>query len=44
MIFDNIRNCELYYSVNKGFEKAFDFIKKAVIIKVREISQMKELF
>ena len=30
MIFDNIKNCKLYYGVNDGFEKAFDFIKKAV--------------
>ena len=30
MIFDNIRNCKLYYGVNERFEKAFDFIKKAV--------------
>ncbi len=29
MIFDNIKNCELYYGINKRFEKAFDFIKKA---------------
>ena len=29
MIFDNIKNCKLYYNVNEGFEKAFDFIKKA---------------
>lgn len=30
MIFDNIKNCEMYYAVNSKFEKAFDFIKKAV--------------
>ncbi len=30
MIFDNIKNCKLYYGVNERFEKAFDFIKKAV--------------
>lgn len=30
MIFDNIRNCKMYYGVNERFEKAFDFIKKAV--------------
>lgn len=30
MIVDNIKNCEMYYKLNKGFEKAFDFIKKAV--------------
>ena len=30
MIFDNIRNCEIYYGVNSKFEKAFKFIKKAI--------------
>ena len=30
MIFDNIRNSKLYYGVNPKFEKAFDFIEKAV--------------
>lgn len=30
MIFDNLKNCENYYGINKNFEKAFDFIKKAV--------------
>lgn len=30
MIFDNIKNCNLYYGVNEKFGKAFDFIKKAV--------------
>ena len=30
MVFDNIRNCKMYYGVNERFEKAFDFIKKAV--------------
>ena len=29
MIFDNIRNCKLYYGANEKFEKAFEFIKKA---------------
>ena len=29
MVFDSIKNCELYYGVHKNFEKAFDFIKKA---------------
>lgn len=29
MIFDNIKNCEMYYGLNKGFKAAFDFIKKA---------------
>ena len=28
MIFDNIKNCEMYYGLNKGFKAAFDFIKK----------------
>lgn len=30
MIFDNVKNCSLYYGSHKNFEKAFDFIKKAV--------------
>lgn len=30
MIFDNIKNCEMYYGVNPKFKKAFEFIKKAV--------------
>lgn len=30
MIFDNIKNCSLYYGSHKNFEKAFDFIAKAV--------------
>ena len=30
MIFDNIKNCKMYYGVNPKFEKAFDFIKKAM--------------
>ena len=30
MIFDNIKNCSLYYGSHKNFEKAFDFIKKAI--------------
>lgn len=30
MITDNIKNCEKYFSVHKNFEKAFDFLKKAV--------------
>ena len=29
MIIDNLKNCELYFGVNKNFEKAFEFIKKA---------------
>ena len=27
MIFDTIKNCSLYYGVNKNFEKAFEFLK-----------------
>ena len=34
MIFDNIKNCEMYNSVNPKFEKAFLFIKKAVAEKL----------
>lgn len=30
MIFDNIKNCKMYYGVNPKFEKAFTFIKKAM--------------
>lgn len=30
MIYDNIKNCEKYYGVNKYFEKGFEFIKEAV--------------
>ena len=30
MIFDHVKNCEQYYSLHKNFEKAFDFIKRAV--------------
>ncbi len=30
MIKDNLDNCALYYKVNKNFEKAFEFIKKAI--------------
>lgn len=30
MIFDTLENCERYYGMHKNFEKAFDFIKKAV--------------
>ena len=30
MIFDNIKNCEMYFDVNTKFEKAFEFIKKAI--------------
>ena len=27
MIIDTLKNCEIYYGMNLGFEKAFDFIK-----------------
>ena len=30
MIFDNIKNAKLYYGSHKNFEKAFEFIDKAV--------------
>lgn len=30
MIKDNLKNCSLYFSTHKNFEKAFDFIKTAV--------------
>ena len=30
MIFDNVKNAKMYYGVNPKFEKAFEFIKKAV--------------
>ena len=30
MIFDNIKNCEMYYGMNPKFEKAFMFIKTAI--------------
>lgn len=30
MVFDKLENCKLYYGMNEKFEKAFDFIKKAV--------------
>ena len=30
MIFDNMKNCELYYGSHKNFKKAFEFITKAV--------------
>ena len=30
MIFDALKNCELYYPLHRNFEKAFDFIKRAV--------------
>lgn len=31
MIFDRLSNCEKFYGVNKNFEKAFEFIKRAVL-------------
>ena len=30
MIFDTLKNCELYYPLHRNFEKAFAFIKRAV--------------
>ncbi len=30
MVIDNLKNCKLYFSMHKNFEKAFEFIKKAV--------------
>ena len=30
MVFDNVKNCELYYSMHPKFKDAFDFIKKAI--------------
>ena len=30
MIFDNIKNCKMYYDLNSNFEKAFAFIHKAM--------------
>ncbi len=30
MVFDNIKNCELYYGLHPRFHEAFDFIKKAI--------------
>ena len=30
MVFDNIKNCELYYTLHPRFKDAFDFIKKAI--------------
>ncbi len=30
MVIDNLNNCKLYFSMHKNFEKAFDFIKKAI--------------
>ncbi len=29
MVFDNLKNCELYYGMHPRFREAFDFIKKA---------------
>ena len=29
MIFDNIKNCKMYYEANPKFKKAFEFIQKA---------------
>lgn len=30
MVFDNLKNCELYYGMHPRFKDAFDFIKKAL--------------
>ena len=30
MVFDNLKNCELYYGMHPRFREAFDFIKKAM--------------
>ncbi len=30
MVFDNIKNAEIYYGMHKNFKAAFEFIKKAV--------------
>ena len=30
MIFDNIKNCEIYYGMNPKFKKAFEFINRAI--------------
>ena len=30
MVFDNLKNCELYYGMHPNFKEAFDFIKKAL--------------
>ncbi len=30
MVFDNLKNCELYFGMHPRFREAFDFIKKAI--------------
>ena len=30
MIFDTLKNAELYYGCHEGFKKGFDFIKKVI--------------
>ncbi len=30
MVFDNLKNCELYFGMHPRFKEAFDFIKKAI--------------
>ena len=30
MVFDNLKNCELYYSLHPRFREGFEFIKKAI--------------
>lgn len=31
MVFDTLKNCELYYGMHPRFKEAFDFVKKAVV-------------
>lgn len=30
MVFDNLKNCELYYGMHPRFKEAFDFIRRAI--------------
>lgn len=30
MVFDNLKNCELYFGMHPRFREAFDFVKKAI--------------
>ena len=36
MIYDSLKNCDRYTSAHEGFEKAFDFIKRAEAEKLSE--------
>jgi biofilm protein TabA len=36
MVFDNISNCELYYSLNSGLKSGFDFIKNFLDFPLKE--------